>query len=202
MKEIFLSASVPVPGRGHYHETANPFLIQVAVRELLIATVRHRRIVWGGHPSITPMIWAICEDMGVSYADQVVLYQTRFFEDIFPIENEHFKNVEFTPSVTGDREASLALMREAMLSRPGIEEAVFIGGMDGVEVERALLGRYHPSAKVLAVAATGGAALDLATTQAGSPSRWDLDFVSLFRSFAPDDIGTDPSGRPRRPMRS
>lgn len=201
MKELFLSASVPVPGRGHYHESANPFLIQVAVRELLIATIRHRRIVWGGHPSITPMIWAICEDMGVSYADRVVLYQTRFFEDIFPIENEHFNNVEFTAVVADDRDASLALMRESMLSRPGIEEAVFIGGMDGVEVERALLRRFHPTAKVLAVAATGGAALDLACAQPGSPGRGDLDFAALFRNFSPEDGDDHPSGHPRRPIR-
>ncbi|HFF3031787.1 TPA: hypothetical protein ACGCGJ_000249 [Stenotrophomonas maltophilia] len=187
MREIFLSASVPVPGRGHYHETANPFLIQVAVRELLIATVRHHRIVWGGHPSITPMIWAICEDMGVSYADQVVLYQTQFFEDIFPVENEHFNNVQFTPVVNGDRDQSLALMRESMLSRPDIDSAVFIGGMDGVEVEYELLTRFHPAARVLPVAATGGAALDLAQRSGRPSSRWDLDFVSLFRSFIPDD---------------
>lgn len=198
MKELFLSASVPVPGRGHYHETANPFLIQVAVRELLIATVRHRRIVWGGHPSITPMIWAICEDMGVSYADQVTLYQSRYFRDIFPVENEHFRNVVFTPAVPDDQDASLALMREAMLSRPEIQEAVFIGGMDGVEIERALLNRFHPTARVLAVAATGGAALDLAAAQSGSPDRYDLDFASMFRNFSPDDLGTDPSDRPRR----
>ena len=40
MDAIFLSASVPVPGRGHYHETANPFLIQCAVRELVISVIR------------------------------------------------------------------------------------------------------------------------------------------------------------------
>lgn len=48
MDAIFLSASVPVPGRGHYHETANPFLIQCAVRELFISVIRTHRIVWGG----------------------------------------------------------------------------------------------------------------------------------------------------------
>lgn len=200
MKELFLSASVPVPECGHYHETANPFLIQVAVRELLIATVRHRRIVWCGHPSITPMIWAICEDMGVSYADQVTLYQSRYFRDIFPVENEHFSNVVFTPAVPDDQDASLALMREAMLSRQEIQEAVFIGGMDGVEIERALLNRFHPTARVLAVAATGGAALDLAAAQSGSPDRYDLDFASMFRNFSPDDLGTDPSSGPRPRM--
>lgn len=64
MDSIFLSASVPVNGRGDYYETADPFLIQCAVREFAIAVVRKMKIVWGGHPAITPCsgvfakIWA------------------------------------------------------------------------------------------------------------------------------------------------
>jgi len=50
MDAIFLSASVPISGRGSYHETANPFLIQCAVRELVISVIRTHRIVWGGAP--------------------------------------------------------------------------------------------------------------------------------------------------------
>ena len=90
MSAIFLSASVPVIGRAHYHETANPFLIQCAVRELVVAVIRTHRIVWGGHPSITPMIWSICEDLQIDYTQAVVLYQSRFFADRFPEENQRF----------------------------------------------------------------------------------------------------------------
>ena len=108
---------LPVPGRGSYHETANPFLIQCAVRELVISVIRTHRIVWGGHPSITPMIWSICEDLDVNYADSVVLYQSRFFNDRFPEENARFGNVVFTDAAPGDREASLSLIRQTMLSR-------------------------------------------------------------------------------------
>ncbi|MDN2606124.1 hypothetical protein OB917_23310 [Klebsiella variicola] len=50
MDSIFLSASVPVNGRGDYYETADPFLIQCAVREFAIAVVRKMKIVWGGAP--------------------------------------------------------------------------------------------------------------------------------------------------------
>ena len=87
MKSIFLSASVPIEGRGEYYKTANPFLIQCAVRELVTAVIRHHKIVWGGHPSITPMIWSICEDLNVDYSENVILYQSRHFEDRFPEEN-------------------------------------------------------------------------------------------------------------------
>jgi len=87
MNSLFLSASVPSIDRGTYHETANPFLIQWAVRELVIAAIRKWKIVWGGHPAITPMIWSICEDLKVDYSRSVVLYQSRFFEGQFPEEN-------------------------------------------------------------------------------------------------------------------
>ncbi len=129
MSAIFLSASVPLVGRGSYHETANPFLIQCAVRELVIAVIRQHKIVWGGHPAITPMIWSICEDLGVDYSGSVVLYQSTFFKDRYPEENDHFHNVVFTDAVPNDRDASLLLMREeccrAMISLPLFSSAAW-----------------------------------------------------------------------------
>lgn len=96
MSAIFLSASVPLVGRGNYHETADPFLIQCAVREPAMAVIKTQQIIWGGHPAITPMnSWSICEDLGIDYAKSVVLYQSRFFEDRFPEENKNFGNVVF-----------------------------------------------------------------------------------------------------------
>lgn len=182
MDAIFLSASVPIAGRGSYHETANPFLIQCAVRELVISVIRTHRIVWGGHPSITPMIWSICEDMDVSYANSVVLYQSQFFNDRFPEENARFGNVVFTDAVPGDRDASLYLMRQAMLSREDLVGAVLIGGMDGVEAELELFQQYHPDAFIVPVAAAGGAAREIALRAAGTQqvNVDDVDFASLF----------------------
>lgn len=184
MDAIFLSASVPVPGRGHYHETANPFLIQCAVRELVISVIRTHRIVWGGHPSITPMIWSICTDLGVNYANSVVLYQSRFFEDRFPDENRQFGNVVFTDAVLGDREASLRAMRESMLGRTDLVAAVFIGGMEGVEAELAIYQRCHPNGLVVPVASPGGAARDIAERIAGGlgPELEDIDYARFFHA--------------------
>lgn len=182
MDAIFLSASIPIVGRGNYHETASPFLIQCAVRELVISVIRTHRIVWGGHPSITPMIWSICEDLGVDYANSVVLYQSRFFEDRFPEETSRFGNVVFTDAVTGDREASLAAMRESMLSRDDLVAAVFIGGMEGVETELKIFQQFHSNCLVVPVASPGGAARDLASRIAGSGTAeiQDVDFARLF----------------------
>jgi hypothetical protein len=182
MNAIFLSASVPVAGRGNYYETANPFLIQTAVRELVTATLGRRLIVWGGHPAISPMVWAVCQDLGVEFAKSVVLYQSRFFQEIFPEENERFGNVVYVDAAPGDRAESLLRMRVAMLSRDDLEVAVFVGGMEGILAEYDLFAKFHPKAKVLTVPAPGGAALQLAE-KLGGTSAADLknvDFAKLF----------------------
>lgn len=184
MRSIFLSASVPLSkGRGDYYMTANPYLIQCAVRELVIAVIRHHNIVWGGHPSITPMIWSICEDLGVEYSEKVTLYQSRYFDGLFPDENKRFGNVIYTDSIPEDQDASLLLMRKAMLSRNDLDAGVFIGGMEGVEAEYELFRKFHPNATVLPVAAPGGAALLLAKQLGYSDeAQRDIDFVNLFHT--------------------
>ena len=185
MAAIFLSASIPVIGRGHDYETADPFLIQCAVREFVIATVRRYKIVWGGHPAITPMIWSICEDLGADYTDSVVLYQSRFFEGQYPEENQRFDNVVYTDAIPGNVKASLKLMREQMLSRDDLIGAVFIGGMEGVRVEYDIFRRFNPDAFVLPVAAPGGAALELARNSGDfTEGKFEsVDFAALYSLF-------------------
>ena len=184
MSTIFLSASVPVPGRGRFFETADPFLIQLAVRQLVVATIREWHIVWGGHPAITPMVWNVCEDIGVSYAERFTLYQSEFFESDFPEENHRFQNLVVVKGVPGDREASLAALRREMLSRPDLRAAVFVGGMEGVIQEYELFREYHPAAPVLPVTASGGAARELAVVlnmpDVESPT---VDFARLFQEW-------------------
>jgi hypothetical protein len=182
MSAIFLSSSVPVAGRGNYYETADPFLIQSAVREFVTLVLGRRLIVWGGHPAITPMVWAVCEDLGVDFARSVVLYQSKYFADIFPEENQRFGNVEYVDAIPGDREASLLKMRRAMLSREDLVAAVFIGGMEGVLEEHTLFKEFHPKAKILPVSAPGGAAQQLAESlgQTNRSELEDVDFARLF----------------------
>ncbi|MCW3058924.1 MAG: hypothetical protein JWQ02_745 [Capsulimonas sp.] len=184
MRAIFLSASVPIAGRGNFHESANPFLILCAVREFVTAALGRRTIVWGGHPAITPMIWSVCEDLGVNYSKAVVLYQSNFFKDLYPEENQRFGNVVYVDAVPGDRDASLLRMRQAMLSRDDLSTAVFIGGMEGVLAEYDLFTQFHPDAKVLAVPAPGGAALQLAKSLGVTTETdlQDIDFTKLFHT--------------------
>lgn len=194
MSAIFLSASVPDADEGRrYFENADPFLIQFAVREFLTAALGRRLVVWGGHPAITPMVWAVCEDLGVKYSDAVILYQSRFFEEDFPAENALFKNVEYIEASV-DRRTSLLLMRNTMLSRKDLSAAVFIGGMGGILVEHEMFSQYHPNAKVLPVGSPGGAARELALKM-GTPENKieQLDFVELFHS----ELGIEPDEKRR-----
>jgi SLOG cluster3 family len=184
MSELFLSASVPIFGRGNFYETADPFLIQCAVRELVLAVIKEQQIVWGGHPAITPMIWAICKDLNVDYSNSVILYQSRFFKDMFPEENKYFNNVIYVDAVQENRDASLLAMREAMLSRDNLKAAVFIGGMEGVEAEYELFKKFHPNDKILLVPSPGGAALQLAKSfgELNDDDLSDIDFAKLFHT--------------------
>ena len=190
MSAVFLSASVPVPERGTYFERTNPHLIQIAVREFVTTVLGRKLLVWGGHPAITPMVWAICEDLGVSYSEAAVLYQSRFFVDQFPAENVGFKNVRLIDADPAGRPESLATMRRRMLEDTEIDAAVFIGGMEGIFEEYALLMELRPRVRVLPVAAPGGAAGDLAARiMPGNQDLDTLDFAQLFATFL--DIAPD-----------
>lgn len=186
MRSIFMSASVPVPGRSTFQEDADPFLIQFAVRELLTVCLGRRRLVWGGHPAITPMVWAVCEDLGVDYSKCVTLYQSSLFTDVFPAENAHFANVVRVDAVGTDRAASLEAMRGEML-KPEHESAVFIGGMEGVLDEYQIFSKLHPTSKIVAVSSPGGAARVLARQLHAQNDR--IDFARLFAG----ELGIDPT---------
>ncbi|RZI86779.1 MAG: hypothetical protein EOP38_00330 [Rubrivivax sp.] len=185
-RRIFMSASVPLAGRGIFHEDANPFLIQFAVRELLTVCLGRRLLVWGGHPAITPMVWAVCEDLGVDYAKNVVLYQSTLFSDFFPEENAHFANVVKVDAVGNDRPASLAAMRTQMLAPP-FEAAVFIGGMEGIIDEHQIFSLTHPKAQIVPVSSPGGAARQLAKNLGREDDR--IDFARFFE----EKLSIDPN---------
>lgn len=157
MKNIFLSASIPLPERhAKYYETADI----IAIRESLIAltsiVLPHHRIIWGGHPSITPLINYVMGKMNLNIQEHVKIYQSLFFKDIFPADNNKFENIEFTENM-GDIHSSIQRMRERMFTENEFAAAVFIGGMDGIEVEYNMFKELHPKALLLLIASTGAA---------------------------------------------
>jgi len=203
---IFLSASVPDPKQSpRYASTADSVAITAAVGALVYVTLGRRMLVWGGHPAITPMIWVVAESIGVDYGKWVKLYQSRYFKDDFPEDNERFQNVRFTDAVNDDRADSLRLMRERMFQEQNFEAAVFIGGMEGIVEEFDLFTKFQPDAQILPIASTGAAAIELADRLKSPPKgdlQDDLDYVSLFHRrlrIVPRELRYDrPSNQPQK----
>lgn len=160
LKKIFLSASIPLEERNpKYFESSDVIAIRDCISSLSKVIIPNFQLVWGGHPSITPLISSILESIQVDIESHVTLYQTKYFQDIFPQENEYFKEYLITTEKLESREESLQLMRKKMIVENDFVAGIFIGGMEGVEDEYKLFVDSHPSAIALPMASTGGAAL-------------------------------------------
>ncbi len=157
MKNIFLSASIPLPERhAKYYDTADIIAIREAVISLVTVVLPHHRIIWGGHPSITPLIYYVMQKMNLTIQEHVKLYQSDFFKDKFPEDNNKFQNIMFTENM-GELPSSIQRMRERMFSENEFAAGIFIGGMDGIEVEYNMFREYHPNSILLPIASTGAA---------------------------------------------
>ncbi|MGR5463224.1 hypothetical protein ACPV5G_09705 [Photobacterium damselae] len=181
---IFLSASVPDPKRApEFANSSNSVAITSAVRALVHVTLGRRVLVWGGHPAITPMIKIVAEEMEIDYGKWVRLYQSQYFEDQFPEDNQAFKNVIYTENIENNLEKSLLHMRERMFEENNFRAAVFIGGMGGIIEELNLFQKYQPDKDIIPVISTGGASLqvaELTNKQDDSELCNELDYVRLF----------------------
>ncbi|WP_165244552.1 SLOG domain-containing protein [Paludisphaera soli] len=210
---IFLSAGVPDKDPHKY--SVEPIAVREAVRALVGAMLPARPLVFGGHPAISPMVWEDADSLGL--ARDVFIYQSRLFATKVPKEAHFFQGLDrlvWTPAVPLDRpgrDASLALMRDAMIVRRVLDESkvldpsappdfpeysagVFIGGMQGIEDEWRLFRASYPNAPALLVASTGGAAR-LLIDDAGSAQIYppaarrllerDRRYRFVFRSLLP-----------------
>ena len=80
LENIFLSASIPLNNRdAKYFGSADVISIRDAVIALTTALVPHYRIIWGGHPSITPLINYVMQKIEKKIQDHFILYQSDFF---------------------------------------------------------------------------------------------------------------------------
>lgn len=158
LKNIFLSASIPSEERNpKYYESADIIAIRDSVIALASVVLPNHRLIWGGHPSITPIIYYLMEKFDLNIQDHVTLYQTRFFESIFPVDNNKFESIVFTENL-GERDKSVLHMRERMFQENKYAGAVFIGGMEGIEDEFKMFREFHSDAVLLPIASTGAAA--------------------------------------------
>lgn len=180
---IFLSASVPDPRRSpEFARSGNTTAITSAVSALTYVVLGRRLLVWGGHPAITPMIAHVADEMGIDYGRWVRLYQSLYFSEEFPEDNERFRNVTYVKPVPGDLRRSLRALRKQMFTENSFAAAVFVGGMDGVLEEYEMFRELQPNALVLPIASTGGAALAVAERRTDLPRDLlhDLDYISVF----------------------
>lgn len=188
-KPIFLSASVPTYGR-EFADTCHPYQIQTAVRSLLVLALGRQRIVFGGHPSITPMVHAACRNFGVKNIDCATIYQSTYFTDKFPLENQDFADIRLVPAGDEAKE-SVNLMRQRMMEENDFGAGIFIGGMNGIIDEYNMFTSAFPKAKIIAVRAGGGATATLPSTHTGSNLQEleaSRDYFSLYTSI----LGIDP----------
>lgn len=207
MFDVFLSASIPDKDRDpKYYETADFIAIRDAVIAIATVVVPEYRLVWGGHPAITPLIRTVYEEILEAQHDgalsdeefkkeiktHVLLYQSRFFEKYFPEDNGIFESVKLI-AANKDRESSLSDMRDAMLKDKNYLAAIFIGGMEGVEEEFELFRKYNPSCPVFSVASTGAAAKliydglyensNTYIDETAEALKQDRAYISLFRKL-------------------
>lgn len=190
---VFLSASFPSRERSPiFFESADPDEITQAI----VATCRavfsaHGRLVFGGHPSVTPLVMMVAEEYLPESIEErlklreeqmtpVIAYQSESFRNVLP---ESTRNLEIwglgdlkwvdakrgTPRFTsagtlihGSADPALQFMRERMLDETKPIAGVFIGGMEGIYDEADLFRRICDEWPLYFVGAPGGAARDLA----------------------------------------
>ncbi len=186
---IFLSASIPDPRRPTFVGPGDVAAIGAAIKALLYVTIGRRRLVFGGHPAITSLVWAYAAASGIDFQPWVRLFQAKRFEKEFVAEVRKFADVELTPEI-GALDEDLQHMRRRMFRAQPIDAAIFIGGMQGVIDEEAMLPDH---VRRVALASTGGAALRIAEARGliDEEARFRLDYIGLFSEL----LGIDPRER-------
>lgn len=193
LKNIFLSASTPLPERDpKYYDTSDIIAIRDSVIALATIVIPHHRLVWGGHPSITPLINYVSTKLVLDIQKHVTIYQSKFFEKFYLPDNNQFENVNQTENL-GEREKSLLLMRTTMFNSCQYSAGIFIGGMEGVVDEYKLFRSMHPEAIIIVLENTGAAAkiiYDELLPEEFKNERLvkDYGYMSLFQKFLIDKI--------------
>jgi hypothetical protein len=162
---------------------AKPAEIEEAIVSLARAVfARKGRLLFGGHPTVSPLIAAVAGEYFKADPRRdvrpIVTFQSRFFEQRLPDETWALHRYGWTEIIWTDvvhrgsevetREASLLGMREAMLAsvEDGPVAMVAIGGMEGVlhEAEMFLARRqaWRHRPPIYAAGSTGAAAEKLA----------------------------------------
>lgn len=191
LNKVFLSASIPYPERDKkFYDTADIVSIRDAVRALATVVIPKAHLVWGGHPSITPLIRFVMDRLNVNLKTHITLYQSLFFEEYFPPDNFVFENIVLTEK-RANLDESLELMRNKLINENDFKAGIFIGGMEGINDEYKMFRESHPNALILPVASTGAAAKIIFESQPDTFDRRllnDYAYMAVFREILNDII--------------
>jgi hypothetical protein len=186
LRKIFLSASIPLPERDPlFYDTADIIAIRDSVRALATVVIPKVHLIFGGHPSITPLIEYVVTKMGSDVNKHFTVYQSLWFKNQFPEENKRFNNIILTPKLSTEK-ASINLLRTKMIVDNNFYAGVFIGGMEGVKDEFNLFSSTHSNALILPVASTGAASKLLygqMQNQLDERLNNDYAYMNLFREL-------------------
>ena len=162
---VFLSASFPSRRRGEQFRPYDASGIADAVSAFVRAILgSNGQLLFGGHPTITPLVFMIAREMRVK--NSVVVFQSAWFRsqthpEVDEITNEGLGQLVWTPEA-GTPEDSLRRMRDRMIdSARECAGALFIGGMEGILAEYDLFTRRWPRIPCIPVSGPGGAAAQL-----------------------------------------
>ncbi|MCR5561705.1 MAG: hypothetical protein K6F58_07840 [Bacteroidales bacterium] len=186
IRNIFLSASVPKTGRDFFG-TEDVIAIRDSVIALASAVLANPdyHLIWGGHPSVTPLITLVLDRYNLKMSDRVTLYQSAHFKDSFPPQNKDV-GIRIITEDKGDIPSSVKLMREKMFGDNDFYAAVFIGGMNGILDEYKMIKDYHPAVRCFPIASTGAAARALYDEHPGEFDEQlltELSYTSLFKEL-------------------
>lgn len=159
---VFLSASFPSGKRSKKFKPYDPSGIADAVAALTRSVLmRNGQLLFGGHPTITPLVLMIARELNVRKS--VVVYQSGWFWDsqlpeVQEIYGDNLGRVVWTDP-KDSLEQSLETMREAMLnSARNCAAAIFVGGMEGIQDEYSMAKRILPNTPRIPIVGPGGAA--------------------------------------------
>ena len=182
---VFLSASLPNANQPAFMEWGvHPRAVDEAVTALTACVLkRGMRLVFGGHPSISPLVAmaalqsslypGLQSAPGTPDARPIIIYQSEAYRGRLPDETWALFRAGVAEIVwTGvaddddDRHGkSLVVMRDRMLAETRPLAMVCVGGMQGVLDEVDCFRRHRRAAadQVYTLPGTGGAAAQLAT---------------------------------------
>ena len=199
---VFLSASFPSRERHpRYFDSADPDEItQALVAACRAVLSAGGRLVFGGHPSVTPLVMMVAEEYLPESVEErlklrseqrslVIAYQSESFRAAMPESTRKLEawglgelrwveprggEPRFTHAgtlVQGSGDSALEAMREQMLHETKPVGAIFIGGMEGIHNETALFRSLRNDEPLYFIGAPGGAARELAESHSAEFAR-------------------------------